>query len=62
MKIEKFRTKKGLMIRALDKNDKALFKHCAGADTVRSSKQKHVIELLFLHGVYVVEELKHSSI
>ena len=62
MKIERFRTFEGIEIRAFDKKDKALFKHCAGDSSVSSRKQKEVQEMLFIHGVVMIETVDHKSI
>ena len=62
MKIERFRTFDRIMIRAFEKKDKALFKHCAGADNVCSRKQRKVHEMLFIHGVTTIETVDHKSI
>lgn len=62
MKIERFRTKDGLMLRARGKDAKPLFKHCSGADVVPSRQYKQVSSLLFLHGVYMIEIVNHASV
>ena len=62
MKIERFRTFEGIEIRAFDKKDKVLFRHCAGEDTVPSRDQKKVHEMLFIHGVTVIETVDDKSI
>lgn len=62
MKIEKFRTPEGLMIRAKDKDARLMFRHCAGADAVPSKRIKDVVSMLFLHGVGIVEFVNHASV
>jgi len=62
MKLERFRTFNGIEIRAFDSRDKALFKHCAGDDSVSSRKQKQVHEMLFIHGAGVIQTVNHPSI
>lgn len=62
MKIEKFRTPDGLMLRAKDKDARLMFRHCAGADAVPSKCRNEVVSMLFLHGVRMVEFVKHASV
>jgi len=59
MKLEEFKTKDGIYIRAIDKNDVLLFSHCAGSDTCSADKFNEVTNLLHLHGVPCVEIVKH---
>lgn len=60
MLLEKFRTFDGVMIQAVD--NKALFKHCAGDDVVTSSKQKFIVDLLFMHGVISLKIQTHRNV
>jgi len=62
MKIERFRTADGIKIRAGSSKHKALFNHCAGADSVSSRHQQKVHEMLFIHGVKAIETTNHKSI
>tara|TARA_R110000851_G_scaffold297420_1_gene452676 strand:+ start:701 stop:895 length:195 start_codon:yes stop_codon:yes gene_type:complete len=62
MKIERFRTFEGIEIRAFDKKDENLFRHCAGASCVSSRQQKKVHEMLFIHGVTSIETIDSKSI
>lgn len=62
MQIERFRNSKGLQIRAANKADRPLFRHCAGDDYVNSRNAKRVEELLFIHGVNYIETCNHPSV
>ena len=62
MKLERYRTFDGIMISALEKEDEALFHHCAGAYSVGWRKQKEVTRLLFIHGVTDVEIVDRKSV
>jgi hypothetical protein len=62
MIIERFRSFDGIEIRAFDKKDALIFKHCAGEVSVSSRHFKKVSELLFIHGVKVIETVDDPSV
>lgn len=62
MKIERYRSLAGIEIRAFDAKDKALFCHCAGNDSVNGRNIKRVEEMLFIHGVTMIQTVDHKSI
>ncbi len=62
MKLEKFRTFDGILIRAVDEKDRALFEHCAGDTTVHIRNEEKLHAVLFIHGVAGICTVHHHSI
>ena len=62
MKLERFNTFCGVMIRAYDGTDKALFKHCAGYDCIPEKDINIVENILFMHGIVSIETIDSSSV
>ena len=61
MRLERFNTFDGVMIRAYYRADKALFKHCAGDEFILEKDAGIVTNLLFIHGVTSIETVSSSS-
>ena len=62
MKLEKFKTFDGILIRALDEKDRVLFEHCAGDTTVHIRDEDKLHTCLFIHGVIGICTVHHHSI
>tara|TARA_R110000772_G_scaffold253676_1_gene369410 strand:- start:298 stop:513 length:216 start_codon:yes stop_codon:yes gene_type:complete len=62
MKIERFNTFEGVMVRAYYSTDRALFKHCSGDDSVAEKDMGIVEGLLFMHGVTSIETVTGASV